>query len=129
MTKKLVLVALAAVMIAGFAGCTPPQIPVSVDVTAAKATDGDGYDYAEFTFNFNQDVAVDSIHVMIPDVISPFNVQNVAADYEGDTDNIFKVYWLDGEDYIVPSGNWSVTIWGISQKTEEEFELTRSMTL
>lgn len=129
MSKKLILTATVAVLLLAVAGCIIDPGPVEVDVTAAKATDGDGNDYAEFTFNFNQDVAVDSIHVMIPDVTSPFDVQNVAADYEGDTDNIFKVYWLEGEDYVVPSGNWSVTIWGISQKADEEFELTRSVTL
>jgi hypothetical protein len=125
MSKRFILAMTIVVLLAGLAGCIKSE-PVEVDVTAAKETDGSGYLHVDFTYNFNQDVTLDSVHVMIPWVVSPFIPQGQTGDVEGDTDNNFKVYWLDGEEYVIPSGTWTVYFWGVSIKGEEEFELSKT---
>jgi len=129
MTKKLVLVALAAVMIAGFAGCTPPQTPVTVEVDIDVETDSSDHDYAKFSYEFNQDVTLDSVKVTVPGYTTPTEVQNESGFRADDDDYDFHFYWLDGEEYVVPSGAWTVQFWGSSSKTDERFNLSVNVIL
>jgi len=128
MTKRFVLAAALVVFLAGLAGCTEPE-PVSVEVSVGTGTDTDNYDYVEFTFKFNQDVTLDSVHVMLPEVTAPFEVQNIAGDYEGDTEDSFRVYWLEDNQYVILKGDYTVKFWGTSAKTDEPFELSQTLTV
>jgi hypothetical protein len=131
MSKRFTLAMAIVVLLAGLTGCIKPE-EVAVDITLTEEVDSYNIPYANFVFNFNQDVTLDSIYVTIPDTVvsTPYKVPNIAGDYEGDTDNEFHVYWKDNDgNDVVMKGAYTVELWGIRAKDDEPFDLTQNLTL
>ncbi|MBN2378610.1 hypothetical protein JXM67_02255 [candidate division WOR-3 bacterium] len=120
MAKKLILGVLTAIFFLGFAGCTPELVPVEVTITSSYGIDTNEEEYIEFTYNFNQDVILDSVHVMIPTISSPYEPQGQTGSVEGETDNSFRVYWEGG----LPSGTWTIYLWGVAAEGDETFDFS-----
>jgi len=119
MRKGLILAVLAVILL-GFAACTPPLTPVEVTITSEYGIDTNEEEYIEFSYSFNQDVVLDSVHVMLPSLSVPYEPQDQTGSVEGDVDNSFRVYWEGG----LPSGTWTIYLWGTAAEGDETFEFS-----
>jgi len=111
--------------------CGAEPIDVDATVTASEEIDTQDIPYANFIFNFNQDVSVDSIHVDLPDttLLAPYDVPDIADDYAEETDYDFRIYWLDGEENVVLKGTYTLHFWGNRASDGEAFELSKDASI
>lgn len=99
--------------------------PTAVAVTGTKKTDGDGYEYAEYSYIFNKDVTLSSVTLTVSGYPS-YTPDTEKGTRNGDQAYTFPVYFYNGAEYEVPSGTHNLRF--VGSDDEGSFDLSTDLT-